>query len=294
MVWFMFAMVVIASAASFLITDYNKFKIFLLVIFVIILVRWWFYEPEPTAKVIDPNGGVSIQMEDALLPIPSAIPNPQQKEKVVIPPSIYCASLPLDNFLNPNAAVRLRMSQLNAAIACHARTFDIDPLIFLAMVNIESAGFNWRALSRGIHGQYVGAMGLTQVMPDTAKQHCTSESIPSVYRARVIDGRVDRGHFLNSPHVQLNCGARYLKKRIDQFKDTPNLSVYSFVDLNIFPKKYVIAICAYNAGEGRITQYNGCPRFTETTRHIKRIQETYVKYKSYGARMPAAQELGLI
>jgi hypothetical protein len=200
---------------------------------------------------------------------------------------IQCAFSPLDEYLelNGNSTIFKRMEQLNRAAACFANAVGIDPLFFIAMIGIES-NFNHRAVSS------VGALGLTQVMPATAAANCATDRPHHVYLAIKSGNDINRKDFLNKPYKQLYCGAHYLKKRLGQAKKN-QYKVYPFVNQSIVPYEYAIAVCAYNAGWGRIEQYNGCPPFKETRNHLVNFQRVIERYNRFGGKMPAASELGL-
>tara|TARA_R110002074_G_scaffold144628_1_gene292468 strand:+ start:8849 stop:9289 length:441 start_codon:yes stop_codon:yes gene_type:complete len=109
----------------------------------------------------------------------------------------------------------------------------IDPrefiIFFEVMIQTES-GFNDRALSP------VGAIGLAQLMPGTA-------------RMLGVD-----------PHDKsqnLEGGARYLIAQIAEFG---TLS---------------LAVAAYNAGPGAVRTYKGVPPYRETERHVAKVMSNY-------------------
>ncbi len=97
--------------------------------------------------------------------------------------------------------------------------------LFLRLVQQES-GWNPKAVSR------VGALGLAQLMPDTARMM-----------------RVDP----HDPVQNLDGGARYLRLQYDAFGD------------------WRLALAAYNAGPGAVSQHKGIPPYAETVNYVRVI-----------------------
>jgi soluble lytic murein transglycosylase len=104
-------------------------------------------------------------------------------------------------------------------LAARAKEFDLDTGILRGLVRQESV-FDATAKSRA------GAMGLTQLMPATAKSLAKS-----VLRQRY------RRAFLYDPGVNAQLGAAYLRRLLDQFGNSP-----------------VLALAAYNGGPTRIAR----------------------------------------
>jgi hypothetical protein len=108
-----------------------------------------------------------------------------------------------------------------------ARAEGINPDIFVALVNQES-GFDAHARSPA------GALGLTQLMPGTARGLGVSNPL--------------------DPVQSLRGGARYLKQQ-----------------LKAFGGDYRKALAAYNAGPGAVQKYGGIPPYAETQHYVKTI-----------------------
>ncbi len=104
-------------------------------------------------------------------------------------------------------------------LAARAKEFDLDAAMLRGLVRQESV-FDASAKSRA------GAMGLTQLMPSTAKSLARS-----VLRQRY------RRAFLYDPGVNAQLGAAYLRRLLDQFGGSP-----------------VLALAAYNGGPTRIAR----------------------------------------
>ncbi len=106
-----------------------------------------------------------------------------------------------------------------------ARFYKIPSKLFIALIQQESA-FNIHAISPK------GAIGLTQLMPDTAKALGVNPKIPK----QNIDG-----------------GARYLASQYRKFKS------------------WELALAAYNAGPNSVKKYDGVPPYKETQEYIQKI-----------------------
>lgn len=122
--------------------------------------------------------------------------------------------------------------QFDALIADVALRYRLDEKLLHAMIQTESA-YNPKAVSPA------GAVGLMQLMPDTAVRY----------------GVADR----SDPVQNIHGGARYLRDLLDMF--SPN------VDL---------AIAAYNAGENAVLKYNyTIPPYAETQNYVRQVLARY-------------------
>lgn len=113
-----------------------------------------------------------------------------------------------------------------ARVAELAAKYDISPALLEAVVWQESR-WNERAVSP------VGARGLAQLMPGTARE---------------------MGVDPHDPHANLEGGARYLRLQLDAFGG----------DIEK-------ALAAYNAGPGRVIRAGGIPRIRETQNYVAAI-----------------------
>lgn len=102
----------------------------------------------------------------------------------------------------------------------------VDVSLFAALISAES-GWNPSAVSPK------GAMGLTQLMPDTA-------------RSLGVTNPFD-------PIENMRGGARYLRRMLDEFGSVE------------------LALAAYNAGPGAVRRYGGVPPYRETQAYVRRI-----------------------
>jgi hypothetical protein len=116
---------------------------------------------------------------------------------------------------------------INKAAERHA----VDPNLVRALVKVES-NFNPNAVSRK------GAMGLMQLMPQTARQMKLTNPF--------------------NPEENIDAGVRHLKDLLDSYGGDVRLS-----------------LAAYNAGAGAVARSAGIPHYAETRNYVKRITQLY-------------------
>lgn len=115
----------------------------------------------------------------------------------------------------------------------------LDAALLHALITTES-GYNPRAASRK------GAMGLMQLMPDTASRYGVSDAF--------------------DPAQNVHAGARYLSDLLQLFNQ----------DLNL-------ALAAYNAGEQSVIKYgNRIPPYRETIAYVPKVLDHYRKFRTTG------------
>jgi soluble lytic murein transglycosylase-like protein len=119
-----------------------------------------------------------------------------------------------------------------------AHKYHLDPALFMAQIEAESA------FLPHVHSP-AGAVGLGQLMPDTAEELEVLNSL--------------------DPIENLEGSARYLRQQLDRFGQDPAL-----------------ALAAYNAGLGNVRHYGGVPPFKETQDYITKIFTRTIAYS--GAR----------
>ena len=108
-----------------------------------------------------------------------------------------------------------------------AQKYGVNSNLVLAVANAES-GYRSDAVSSA------GAVGVMQLMPDTARSLGVNDSF--------------------DPKQNIDGGVRYLKQMLDMFGgNTAN------------------ALAAYNAGPGAVEKYGGIPPFNETQAYVKNI-----------------------
>lgn len=118
----------------------------------------------------------------------------------------------------------------------HARANALDPALVRAVIAVESA-FDPDAVSPK------GAVGLMQVMPDTGERWgVTGDAKRSV---------ADK---LAQPAINLRVGTRHLREMLARYAGD-----------------VVLALAAYNAGEGAVDRHGGVPPYPETREYVKLV-----------------------
>lgn len=107
----------------------------------------------------------------------------------------------------------------NNEITCACLEFGVDESLVRAIINVES-GYDELAISR------VGAKGLMQIMPETAKYIAHQMKIKDFEEKMLFDSKIN-----------IRMGTFYLRYLFDKYND-----------LNL-------VLFAYNAGEGRLNEY---------------------------------------
>lgn len=133
------------------------------------------------------------------------------------------------------ATVRLNTAAYQAEIAAAARLHGVDEAVVRAIIHAESA-FNPNALSR------VGAQGLMQLMPATARRFGVADSFDATQN--------------------IGGGVKYLAWLLKRFNG--NLT---------------LAAAGYNAGEGAVDKYKGVPPYSETQRYVQRVAMLAERYR---------------
>ena len=109
----------------------------------------------------------------------------------------------------------------------------VDPRFIHAVIKQESK-YDPKAVS------HVGAEGLMQMMPATAKRFGLKDPF--------------------DPKANVEAGTKYLKWLLKRFDGDVTL-----------------ALAGYNAGEGSVDKYKGVPPYNETQNYVKKIVNTYGK-----------------
>ena len=121
--------------------------------------------------------------------------------------------------------------EIDAAIEKAASRHNVDPNLVRSVIKVES-DFNPNAVSRK------GAMGLMQLMPQTARQLNVKNPF--------------------DPQQNVDAGVRHLKKLLESYGGDIKLS-----------------LAAYNAGTGAVARSAGIPPIAETQNYVRRITNIY-------------------
>lgn len=126
-----------------------------------------------------------------------------------------------------------------------SRDHDIDFELLQALIVMES-GFDASAVSPK------GAIGLMQLMPDTARRYGVNTDRHGPLERKLTD-----------PRTNIRAGSRYLRDLI-----------------NMFPGQLDLALAAYNAGEGAVMRAgNRIPNYKETQNYVKNVMALYLGLK---------------
>ncbi|MEZ4704818.1 MAG: lytic transglycosylase domain-containing protein [Bdellovibrionota bacterium] len=143
-----------------------------------------------------------------------------------------------------NSYEHVSRNEIHTLIDEAAQRHGVDPNLIRAIVRTES-DFNVRAVS------HKGAMGLMQLMPDTA-DHL---GVDNAYSAKQnIDG-----------------GVRFIKTLLTKFNGNLDL-----------------ALAAYNAGETAVDRFGGIPPFPETIQYVEKVKKYYSHFSDGRLQLASA------
>lgn len=140
----------------------------------------------------------------------------------------------LRDLKRPMASAAFKPSY-DALIRTASDRYSIDADLIRAVIKTES-DFDATARSRK------GAMGLMQLMPDTARFHNVGDAY--------------------NPEENVEGGVRHLRMLLDRYRGDLELS-----------------LAAYNAGSGAVEKHQGIPPFSETREYVRRVLHFYSSYR---------------
>ena len=141
-----------------------------------------------------------------------------------------------------NGSPRSAAVSFNASYDTLIRTVSgrhsVDADLIRAVIKTES-DFNAAARSNK------GAMGLMQLMPETARLHNVTDAY--------------------NPGENVEGGVRHLRMLLDRYQGNLELS-----------------LAAYNAGSAAVEKHQGIPPFAETQEYVRRVLRIYDSYRGDG------------
>jgi soluble lytic murein transglycosylase-like protein len=138
--------------------------------------------------------------------------------------------VPIQGRSSEEPAVRLPSKTETLALIADAAAKYQVPEAFVTSIVAAESNFDCAAISQK------GAIGLMQLMPETAQQFSADATVPA---------------------QNIDAGTHYLRWLVDRYRKNSN-SI-----------RRVIA--AYNAGPGMVDRYRGVPPFPETRNYVKRV-----------------------
>ncbi len=135
------------------------------------------------------------------------------------------------NFRPVKSVYAIPPAEVDQVVVKAAADKQVDPKLVHSIIQVES-GYDPNAVSRK------GAMGLMQLIPDTARRFGVNNPF--------------------DPVQNVQGGVTYLKYLLDMFKGDVTLS-----------------LAAYNAGENSVLRSGGVPAFRETQDYVRKVNSLY-------------------
>lgn len=152
--------------------------------------------------------------------------------------------------LTDGARLRQRRQAYRAQVADMALALRLDSALLHAVITAES-GYNPKARSDK------GAMGLMQLMPETARRYCVKDPY--------------------DPAQNLRGGSQYLRDLLKRYNNDVRL-----------------ALAAYNAGEGAVAKHgNRIPPYPETQDYVPKVMGLYERFRN-ARELAAAPGRGIL
>jgi Transglycosylase SLT domain len=177
---------------------------------------------EGDSIVMEMRGGGEMTVDASLVAHidPDEVPYPE--------PTLAPAAPAVEPITAPVTTLRLETNpRFDSLIRKVAKEQGVDAALVRAVIQVES-GYQPRARSAK------GAMGLMQVMPETARQYGV------------------KPRSLYDPRANIEAGSKYLKSLLDR------LPLH-------------LALAAYNAGEATVQRFRGIPPYPETQKYVSTI-----------------------
>ena len=168
--------------------------------------------------------------------IPSFVDVKRHLRRVLATLNAYRSGQPPTNYaFLEQLELAIDNQQFDRTIQFYGSAYAVEPALIKAVIHAESS-FDPEAISR------VGALGLMQLMPNTAAQYMNGN--------------------LHDPEHNIDVGTQHLKYLIKRY-----------------PGNLDFALAAYNAGEGAVKRYKGVPPFKETVDYLKKVKSLLKKYR---------------
>lgn len=154
-----------------------------------------------------------------------------------LPPVVTASEAPLRAVKSaPPATLRLSKAEILILIAESANKYQV-PEAFVSSIVAAESNFDSTAISPK------GAVGLMQLMPQTARQFGADPHVPA---------------------QNIEAGTRYLRWLMDRYQRMRHSATH--------------VIAAYNAGPRMVDHYRGVPPFRETRNYVTRVTGFWKKF----------------